>query len=101
MPSELNGRALQLGGVAYDGVLVTGLTPYPSEPIAQPTPLAAGYVTFGSDSGHKSEMGFNGTFALNDESRLNFRQLSIKKTHDAAMFLVKSYWQSSSNAHHN
>jgi hypothetical protein len=93
LPSDWNGRTLQLGGGAYDGNLVTGLTPYPSEPAGQPTPLAAGYVTLGSDSGHKSAMGFDGSFALNDESRLNFGQLSIKKTHDAAMFLVKSYYK--------
>jgi hypothetical protein len=93
LPSEWNGRMLQLGGGAYDGMLVTGLTSYPSEPAGEPTPLAAGYVTLGSDSGHKSDMGFNGSFALNDESRLNFGQLSIKKTHDAAMFLVRSYYK--------
>ena len=93
LPSEWNGRTLQLGGGAYDGNLVTGLTPYPSEPAGQPTPLAAGYVTLGGDSGHKSAMGFDGSFALNEESRLNFGQLSIKKTHDAAMVLVKSYYK--------
>ena len=93
LPSEWNGRMLQLGGGGYDGNLVTGLTPYPSEPAGQPTPLAAGYVTLGSDSGHKSRMGFDGSFALNDEARLNFGQLSVKKTHDAAMFLVKSYYK--------
>lgn len=93
LPSDWNGRILQLGGGAYDGNLVTGLTPYPSEPAGQPTPLAAGYVTLGSDSGHKSAMGFDGSFALNDEARLNFGQLSVKKTHDAAMVLVKSYYK--------
>ncbi len=93
LPSDWNGRMLQFGGGAYDGNLVTGLTPYPSEPAGQPTPLAVGYVTLGSDSGHKSAMGFDGSFALNDESRLNFGQLSVKKTHDAAMFLVHSYYK--------
>ncbi len=93
LPSEWNGRMLQLGGGAYDGNLVTGLTPYPGQPAGQQTPLAAGYVTLGSDSGHKSAMGFDGSFALNDESRLNFGQLSIKKTHDVAMVLVKSYYK--------
>lgn len=93
LPSDWNGRMLQLGGGAYDGNLVTGLTPYPSQPAGQPTPLAAGYVTLGSDSGHKSAMGFDGSFALNDESRLNFGQLSIKKAHDAAMVLAKSYYK--------
>ena len=93
LPSEWNGRMLQLGGGGYDGNLVTGLTAYAGEPAGQPTPLAAGYVTLGSDSGHKSKMGFDGSFALNDEARLNFGRLSVKKTHDAAMFLVKSYYK--------
>jgi hypothetical protein len=93
LPSDWSGRMLQFGGGGYDGMLVTGLTPYASEPVPQPTPLAAGYVTLGSDSGHKSKMIFDGSFALNDESRLNFGQLSVKKTHDAAMFLVKSYYK--------
>ena len=93
LPSDWNGRMLQFGGGAYDGNLVTGLTPYPAEPAGQPTPLAAGYVTLGSDSGHKSAMGFDGSFALNNEARLNFGQFSVKKTHDVAMFLVKSYYK--------
>ena len=92
LPSDWNGRTLQLGGGGYDGNLVTGLTPCAGEPVAQPTPLAAGYVTLGSDSGHKSKMGFDGAFALNDEARLNFGQLSIK-THDVAIFLVKAYYK--------
>ena len=92
LPSGMGGRCSS-AAERYDGNLVTGLTPYPSEPAGQPTPLAAGYVTLGSDSGHKSAMGFDGSFALNEESRLNFGQLSIKKTHDAAMVLVKSYYK--------
>ena len=48
LPSRWNGRALQMGGGGYSGVLVSGTEPMPFAPDS--TPLAKGYATFGSDS---------------------------------------------------
>jgi hypothetical protein len=53
------------GGGGFDGTLVTGLGGASNQIPTSPTPLALGYVTLGSDSGHESAGGFDGRFALN------------------------------------
>src|SRR5579864_3298966 len=93
LPTTWNNRSLQMGGGGNDGSLVTGLTGASNQVASSPTPLAQGYVTLGSDSGHEGN-GFDGRFGLNDEALANFGRLQIKKTHDVAMFLVKRYYGS-------
>ena len=89
LPTNWNGKALQMGGGGYDGSLVTGLGPFTSQPKGTPDPLGRGYVTLGGDGGHKGSGGFDGTFALNDEALMNYGQLSVKKVHDAATAVVE------------
>lgn len=89
LPSTWNQRALQFGGGAYDGSLVTGLGSYTAQPAGSANALKQGYVTLGSDGGHKSSSGFDGSFALNPEALLNYGQQSVKKTHDVAMAIVQ------------
>jgi pimeloyl-ACP methyl ester carboxylesterase len=91
MPTAWNARALQMGGGGYDGVLVTGLGPFSNQPVHLKTPLDRGYVTLGSDSGHKG-VGFSGAFALNDEALMNYGRLSVGKTHDAALAVILAYY---------
>ena len=91
LPADWNRHAVQFGGGAYDGVLVTGLGRYSNEPLQEPTPLAAGYVTLGSDGGHAG-FGFDGRFALNKEALWNYGRYSVKKTHDAAMAVVSAFY---------
>src|ERR1051325_2303092 len=55
LPMNWNGRVLQMGGGGYDGSLVTGLTQYTLQPTTEETPLKQGYVTLGSDGGHKGK----------------------------------------------
>jgi hypothetical protein len=88
LPTQWNQKALQLGGGAYDGSLVTGLGAFTSQPNGTPNALAQGYVTLGGDGGHTGSSGFDGTFALNEEALLNYGQLSVKKVHDVAMAIV-------------
>ncbi len=88
LPSTWNGKALQRGGGGYNGTLVTGLAQVPYGLTTGPTPLAQGYVTLGSDSGHVGATA-DGAFALNDEALANFGGNQLKKTHDAAMALVQ------------
>lgn len=90
LPSSWNGRSVQFGGGGLNGTLVTGLERYAKQPASEPTPLASGYVTLGSDSGHQSGGGFDGRFFLNPEALENFGRLQIKKTHDVAMHLVEA-----------
>jgi feruloyl esterase len=89
LPQAWNRRVLQMGGGGYNGTLVTGLTGYTLQPAAIDNPLKQGFVTLGTDGGHKSTQGFDGSFALDDEALRNFGKESVKKGHDAAMEVVK------------
>ncbi|HTM02168.1 MAG TPA: tannase/feruloyl esterase family alpha/beta hydrolase [Vicinamibacterales bacterium] len=89
LPASWNGRALQMGGGGYDGSLVTGLTGFTLQTPNTDTPLRQGYVTLGSDGGHKGGPGFDGSFGLDDEALLNYGKQSVKKAHDAAMVVIK------------
>jgi feruloyl esterase len=87
LPSEWNHKALHMGGGGWNGTVITGLTGYTNQLIDTAAPLAQGYVTFGSDSGHE---GGNASFAVNEEALRNFAYEQLKKTRDAAMELVKA-----------
>ncbi len=89
LPDAWNGRALQMGGGGYDGALVTGLGPYTLQLPREDTPLKRGYVTLGSNGGHRGGRGFDGRFGLDDEALLNYGRQSIKKTHDVAMAIIR------------
>jgi feruloyl esterase len=90
LPSRWNLKALQMGGGGYDGTLVTGLGGEGLQLKSTARPLKQGYVTLGSDGGHKGGPGFDGTFALNDEALLNYGKQSIKKAHDVAVAIIKA-----------
>ena len=90
LPLSWNRRALQMGGGGYDGTLITGLTPFTLQPPNTDTPLKQGYVTLGSDGGHRAAgPGFDGSFALDEEALANYGKESVKKAHDAAMAVIK------------
>jgi feruloyl esterase len=90
LPTRWNGRSVQYGGGGFNGVLTTGLGLAPAAPFDQPSPLARGYVTYGTDSGHHAAPGKPvQAFALNDEAFLNFAHASYKKVRDAAVALMR------------
>jgi hypothetical protein len=90
LPVEWNGRSLQYGGGGFNGVLITGLTLPPAYPFDKPSPLARGFVTYGTDSGHESKPGEPPQlFALNDEAFENFAHRAYKKVRDAAVALMQ------------
>jgi feruloyl esterase len=89
LPSSWNRRALQMGGGGYNGTLVTGLAGFTLQPATVDNPLKQGFVTLGTDGGHKSTAGFDGTFAMDDEALRNFGKESVKKGHDAAIEIIK------------
>jgi feruloyl esterase len=89
LPVEWNDRSLQYGGGGFNGVLITGLGLPPAHPYDKPSPLAQGFVTYGTDSGHESKPGEPPQlFALNDEAFENFSHLAYKKVRDAALALM-------------
>ena len=90
LPTRWNGRSLQLGGGGFNGVLVTGLGLPPSARIDLPSPLARGFVTVGTDSGHQNSPTVPlQAFALNDEALANFAHASYKKVRDLSVELMK------------
>lgn len=98
LPEQWNGKAVQFGGGAFDGYLhqSDGLGATVLGEKDKPGPLARGYATFGSDSGHHHRYfllpdalnAVNAKFALNDEERKNFASDALKKTHDVAFALM-------------
>jgi feruloyl esterase len=83
------------GGGGFNGILITGLGPVRDAPAGAASPLAQGYVTMGTDSGHAAQ-GITDVeparFALNDEMFLNFAHESYKKVSDVAGALIRSYY---------
>ena len=96
IPTSWNGKAWQLGGGGNDGTVpnLTVAPPNQSVP-GEISQLGQGYATYGSDSGHQG----NGTaWELNHEAWINFTYEQLKKTHDAAMQVIKAmYGQTASS----
>lgn len=90
LPSNWNNKAMMFGGGGYNGVIATGLGNVPAGPADKPAPLARGYATFGSDSGHQANANGSrdGTFGANDEALKNFSSDALKKTRDAAITII-------------
>lgn len=103
LPQNWNGKALQFGGGAFNGYLRQsdgrGHTVLGDK--GEPIPLAQGYATFGSDSGHHKCYLLlpdifnlvNADFGVNDEERKNFASDGLKKTHDAAVILMQARYK--------
>ncbi|MFD0852201.1 tannase/feruloyl esterase family alpha/beta hydrolase, partial [Actinomadura adrarensis] len=92
MPAEWNHKAMMFGGGGYNGTVPDIAMNVPLGRADRPTPLARGYVTFASDSGHQAGPtgSLDGSFGVNDEALRNFAAGdALKKTHDAAMFLIR------------
>lgn len=85
LPASWNGRAMQLGGGGFNGVIPNLTAPIDGGPNGP----ARGVVTYGSDSGHRQGPGVSTDWTLNDEAIRNLGYMQMKKTHDAAMVLVE------------
>ncbi len=90
LPTAWNGRSVQFGGGGFNGVLINALGLVPAARFDTASPLAQGYVTVGTDSGHQNKPGEPPqTFALNDEALLNFADASYKKVRDVSVALMQ------------
>ena len=90
LPVRWNGRSLQYGGGGFNGVLINGLGLLPAGRFDVPAPLAQGFVTVGTDSGHQNQPGQPPqTFALIDEALVNFAHASYKKVRDVSVALMQ------------
>jgi len=90
LPLQWNGRSVQYGGGGFNGVLITGVGLPPAAPFDSASPLAKGFATYGTDSGHETRPGEPPQlFAANDEAFVNFAHASYKKVRDAAVMLIE------------
>lgn len=90
LPAAWNGRSVQFGGGGFNGTLITGLGLPPAAPYEAPGPLARGYVTVGTDSGHQARPGMSPmAFALNDEMLVNFAHAAYPKVRNVSVELMK------------
>ncbi len=92
LPTDWNNKVVMFGGGGFDGSIPNVAGNVPAGPTDQPTPLGRGYATFASDSGHQAgALGSqDGSFGANEEAVRNFAGDALKKTRDAATFLVKA-----------
>ena len=90
LPAEWNGASVQFGGGGFNGVLITGLGLPPLALADRSSPLARGFVTYGTDSGHQNAQGVPlQAFALNDEALKNYAYAAYKKVRDVAVVLME------------
>jgi hypothetical protein len=95
LPTAWNRKVVMFGGGGFDGEIPITSGNVPAGPAAGPVPLARGYAVFGSDSGHQAkEQGLAGqldaSFALNAEALRNYSGDALKKTRDAAVYVVRA-----------
>ena len=90
LPASWNGRSVQYGGGGFNGTLINALGLPPAQRFDTPTPLAQGFITVGTDSGHQTRPGEPPqAFALNDEALVNFAHASYKKVRDVSVALAR------------
>jgi hypothetical protein len=91
LPEQWNGKAVQYGGGGFNGVLVTGLDPLRDARLDTPVPVARGYATWGTDSGHDNAK-LPEAFALNAEALENYAYASYKKVRDTAIAIARAHY---------
>jgi feruloyl esterase len=91
LPEQWNGKAVQYGGGGFNGVLITGLDPLRDAPLDTPVPVARGYATWGTDSGHDNAK-LPEAFALNAEALENYAYASYKKVRDTAIAIARAHY---------
>jgi hypothetical protein len=97
LPTTWNRKLLMLGGGGFNGTIPNTAGNVPAGPYDRPVPLARGYAVVGSDSGHQApktpqaplKPGMDASFALNREALRNYTGDALKKTHDAAAYLIR------------
>lgn len=97
LPATWNRKLLMLGGGGFNGTIPNTAGNVPAGPYDRPAPLARGYAVVGSDSGHQVpttpqaplKPGMDASFASNAEALRNYTGEALKKTHDAAAYLIR------------
>jgi len=90
LPTAWNQKALMYGGGGFDGSIPNVAGNVPQGATDKALPVTRGYAVFGSDSGHQAGArgSLDGTFGLNDEALANWGGDALKKTRDAAVYII-------------
>ena len=90
LPTSWNQKTLMYGGGGFDGSIPNVTGNVPAGATDKPLPVTRGYAVFASDSGHQAgpRGSLDGSFGLNDESLANWGGDALKKTRDAAMYVI-------------
>src|SRR5438477_2096626 len=93
LPTQWNGKAVQYGGGGTNGTLITGLAPLRDARRDTAVPIARGFATWGTDSGHQNaKLPEPEAFALNQESLVNMAYGAYKKTHDVGRRIAAAFY---------
>ena len=93
LPESWNRKAVQYGGGGFNGVLITGLDALRDARLDTPVPVARGFATWGTDSGHdNAKLPEIQAFALNDEALENFAFAAYKKVRDVAVEIARLHY---------
>src|SRR5215468_5715393 len=93
LPESWNRKAVKYGGGGFNGVLITGLDALRDARLETPVPVARGFATWGTDSGHdNTKLPEIQAFALNDEALENFAFAAYKKVRDAAVEIARLHY---------
>jgi carboxylesterase type B len=93
LPTVWNNKAMMFGGGGFDGTIPNVVGNVPAGPADRALPIGRGYAVFASNGGHAAGAlgSLDGLFLLNDESLRNWAGgEALKKTRDAATFLIKA-----------
>ena len=92
LPTNWNHKALMYGGGGFDGSIPNVVGNVPAGATDKALPVTRGYAVFASDSGHQAGArgSLDGTFGVNDEALANWGGDALKKTRDAAMYIIKA-----------
>lgn len=95
LPTAWNSKVVMFGGAGFNGVILDITASGSANAAGAVTPLGKGYAVFAGDSGHDAAALPNMVaFMSNQESMRNFLGDSLKKTHDAALSVVKAAYGS-------
>lgn len=95
LPDAWNGKGLMFGGGGYNGTIPDLAANVPAALPGSATPLARGYATFGSDSGHRGTGGradLDGSFGSSDEALRNYAGDALEKTRAVAVALLQRHY---------
>lgn len=92
LPTDWNGKAVMFGGGGFDGSIPNVTGNVPAGPADQPLPIGRGYAVFASNGGHQAGAlgSLDGLFLLNEEMLRNWSGEALKKTRDAAAFVIRA-----------